>query len=251
MASWFEQISSNMANCFERWEKVTLTPARFFLRTTAVLDSTCLIYFMGMQLLSYIAALFTMFVFFAAFYLPVLRKLIVEGALKDTVSNMSALFVVFVVLQLLSIGLSSIIGFSVYRALGSKVTLKSQFASLLYMSNSDPLMLIGLAAFLMAPGLLPNRGKLILAFCLGGLALFVVARIYYLVLGFIGMSSLHSLKGWRRPFGFLVGFMPVTVSASIFSGIVVFGFAVLMVGILDTPKIAPGIKGVVQILSGH
>jgi hypothetical protein len=243
MADWFERVTSNFQECFSRWETVTFSPSKFFSSKEVELDGTALLYYAGVQSIGYALAAFIIVCYFATYYLSVLRSH-VGPSLKDTLEDIGTLLIVFAILQSVTILFQAIVSFVAYRALKTNISLSRHFAALLYLSNSEPLTILGLAAFLI------SVWRVSPVFFLIGLAIVVASKIYYFTLSYRALARLHSLSKRRRYVGFYVGFLPTAATATLFSGVVVFIFAVLMTQLLDSaPLKSHGLDAVREILS--
>jgi hypothetical protein len=151
MSALLQQVGSNLHTCFKRWEAVTLSPRMFFGTNDVKLSSTTFMYFVGMQLFAYILSISAMALFFGMFYLPVLRANLKGGALHDAVSNLTALFAVFCLLQFVLIFVTGFISYLPYRILASGAGLSNHVAALLYMTNLDPVLLLRYCSFSYGP----------------------------------------------------------------------------------------------------
>jgi hypothetical protein len=217
-------IVANGKEWVDRWAKTTFDPSSFFRQDSLELDSGTLTFATGCFLLTYLVSILTCIGYFVLFYPNAIRKHLVAEKTKAAIEAISLASAGYLVAMLMAILCMAAVSFLIYARFGSTVTFDKHFAALLHLHNLEPvagffftlLILVGVN-FQGGIQLVHNDRLGLFSALLFGF-LFLLLRVYYVVLGSRALSSLHQLSPQKNRKAFLIGFLPpMIISSAIYS----------------------------------
>jgi hypothetical protein len=194
-----EKLPELLQSWSERWGKLVLAPSSHFRDANgrSVPDAT--LFLLGNEILAYLALNITAITYFALFY----RSHLVGQIKANAKSGLESSLIIFPVYVLVSLGIllvAATASFAVYRSLKTSTGFSTHLVVFLDLSLTDIPAAIGITLVLLG-----DHWRSVIS--LLGLAVFLVARLWRLWLGFRAMDAVYSPTKkeawWRFIFGFL------------------------------------------------
>jgi TIR domain len=190
----------------ERWSQVTLHPTAAFATIERNETGRAVEFFFLNHLASYLAAFLVCIFYFSVFYNGKLTVSIRRASFID-IGIWAAIGVIYVLAHLFAAVLGAAVSFPVYHWMGSAKRLREHARVLLSMSTLEPIAAASGAAIILAyTDKVRNAGLLVVG---GAAALFVGIRLYYSIMGFLGLGATHSLSRRRAIVAYTLGFVPI------------------------------------------
>lgn len=214
----FDKLISKSEAWMVRWADLVFKP-RSSGRAAAIKPIE---FFLGNHLLSYVLCIGVCFGFFATYYRPALHVNLRERAL-DIVGALTAIFPAYGIINFFIIFLGASMSYLIYNMLGSKAAAKDHFNLNVELSFLEPIAAASLALWI----LMIDSGRA-LAIVHALFAVFVLTRLWYLVVSYFQLRELHEMPSRRKA---LQAFAFGQVGAFVVSGFLTY-FILLMLVII-------------------
>jgi hypothetical protein len=195
-------IAEKGTDWIRRWGEVTFTPSKLFGFHGFRLDSTAFLFAIGCIFAGYFSATVSAVAYFAIWYPGNLRAHLTSDKFKETIEILTAIAGVYVTAYLVTLLVTASISYLVFRAFGTGRPFEDHFAAELHLFSLEPVAAVSLTVLIINR----NNHRLLLSGIM--FAIFVATRLYYLVLAYVALRSVHRLSSKFGTLAFCLGYVP-------------------------------------------
>jgi hypothetical protein len=199
-----DQIATKVEAWLSRWGDLVWHPLHSFGSAREEKELGSFEFFVGNCLASFLASILACVLYFLVSHRQTFTaQLRSQGA--GLVTSATALFAAYVVLALLTIMIGAAISYSIYRLAGSQSSFIPHVNAYLELSFLDAIAAFAITLLLLQAEEISQHADIILRIMA---FIFLGVRVWYLVVGYWAMRSIHRLSKSLTAVAYIIGFAP-------------------------------------------